>query len=94
MIQMYSSGSSKDKKLLAEAQQMLADSKAKIEYIRMMINKVKHDKENHLDGNCIGTEGAGKLMFLHIHNSFTCLINFFVHCMCVKIKLKFLLESD
>lgn len=61
MIQMYSSGSSKDKKLLAEAQQMLADSKAKIEYIRMMINKVKHDKENNLDGNSVGTEGAGNL---------------------------------
>lgn len=59
MIQMYSSGSSKDKKLLAEAQQMLADSKAKIEYIRMMINKVKHDKENNLDGNSVGSEGAG-----------------------------------
>ncbi|KFM60785.1 Serine/threonine-protein kinase N2, partial [Stegodyphus mimosarum] len=61
MIQMYSSGSSKDKKLLAEAQQMLADSKAKIEYIRMMINKVKHDKENHADGNAVGPEGAAKL---------------------------------
>ncbi|XP_042896261.1 serine/threonine-protein kinase N2 isoform X2 [Parasteatoda tepidariorum] len=54
MIAMYSSGSSKDKKLLAEAQQMLADSKAKIEYIRMMINKVKHD--SHVDGNAFGNE--------------------------------------
>ncbi|KAG8178722.1 hypothetical protein JTE90_023268 [Oedothorax gibbosus] len=61
MIQMYSSGPSKDKKLSAEAQQMLADSKAKIEYIRMMINKVKHDKGNHSDGNTPGIEGAAKL---------------------------------
>ncbi|GIY39159.1 hypothetical protein CEXT_365001 [Caerostris extrusa] len=61
MIQMYSSGSSKDKKLSAEAQQMLADSKAKIEYIRMMINKVKHDKVNNVDGVPVGNEGAAKL---------------------------------
>ncbi|KAI0239240.1 Serine/threonine-protein kinase N2 [Lamellibrachia satsuma] len=37
MIEMYSSGPSKDKKLLAEAQQMFADAKRKIEYIRMQI---------------------------------------------------------
>lgn len=61
MIQMYSSGSSKDKKLSAEAQQMLADSKAKIEYIRMMINKVRHDKGNHTDGSILGIEGAGNV---------------------------------
>ncbi|XP_064457993.1 serine/threonine-protein kinase N2-like isoform X1 [Ornithodoros turicata] len=45
MLQMYSSGSSKDRKLLAEAQQMLVDSKAKIEYIRMMINRVRQSKD-------------------------------------------------
>lgn len=39
MIQMYSSGSSRDKKLLAEAQQMLSDAKTKIEIIRMQILK-------------------------------------------------------
>lgn len=61
MIQMYSSGSSKDKKLLAEAQQMLADSKAKIEYIRMMIMKVKHDKETGGDGNAGLSDSAAKL---------------------------------
>ena len=37
MIEMYSTGPSKDKKLLAEAQQMFADAKRKIEYIRMQI---------------------------------------------------------
>ncbi|CAG0912902.1 unnamed protein product [Notodromas monacha] len=47
MIAMYSSGASKDRKLLAEAQQMLSDSKAKIEYIKMRINKAKQ------------TQGAG-----------------------------------
>lgn len=41
MIQMYSSGASKDKKLLVDAQQMFADAKAKIDYIRMMIMRVK-----------------------------------------------------
>uniref|UniRef100_A0A8C2GL46 protein kinase C n=1 Tax=Cyprinus carpio TaxID=7962 RepID=A0A8C2GL46_CYPCA len=39
MIQMYSNGSSKDRKLLAAAQQMLQDSKTKIEFIRMQILK-------------------------------------------------------
>ncbi|CAG2120026.1 unnamed protein product, partial [Medioppia subpectinata] len=50
MIQMYSGSQVKDsrlnKKLLAEAQQMLADAKAKIEYIRMMIMKVKQKEFN------------------------------------------------
>ncbi|KAH3779309.1 serine/threonine-protein kinase N2-like isoform X2 [Dreissena polymorpha] len=43
LIAMYSSGSSKDRKLLADAQQMLADSKTKIEIIRMQIVKVNQD---------------------------------------------------
>lgn len=37
MIAMYSAGPSRDKKLLAEAQQMLIDAKTKIEVIRMKI---------------------------------------------------------
>lgn len=50
MIQMYSSGPMRDKKLLAEAQQMLADSKAKIEYIKMRRMKAKQSQtENGLD---------------------------------------------
>uniref|UniRef100_A0A8C0G598 Serine/threonine-protein kinase N3 n=1 Tax=Chelonoidis abingdonii TaxID=106734 RepID=A0A8C0G598_CHEAB len=40
MIQMYSNTTSKDRKLLAAAQQMLQDSKTKIELIRMQIVKV------------------------------------------------------
>lgn len=40
---MYSTGSAKDRKLLADAQQMLADSKTKIEIIRMQILKVNQD---------------------------------------------------
>ncbi|XP_078083698.1 serine/threonine-protein kinase N2 [Mustelus asterias] len=40
MIQMYSNGSSKDRKMLAAAQQMLQDSKIKIDIIRMQILKV------------------------------------------------------
>ncbi|GAB1606854.1 serine/threonine-protein kinase N2 isoform X1 [Argonauta hians] len=43
MITMYSSGSSRDKKLLAEAQQMLADAKFKIEIIRMQTLKAAQD---------------------------------------------------
>uniref|UniRef100_A0A3B4UAA3 protein kinase C n=1 Tax=Seriola dumerili TaxID=41447 RepID=A0A3B4UAA3_SERDU len=45
MIQMYSNGSSKDRKLLATAQQMLQDSKTKIEFIRMQILKASQTSE-------------------------------------------------
>ena len=39
MIAMYKNSSSRDKKLLAEAQQMLIDAKSKIDVIRMQILK-------------------------------------------------------
>uniref|UniRef100_A0A8D3DAK5 protein kinase C n=1 Tax=Scophthalmus maximus TaxID=52904 RepID=A0A8D3DAK5_SCOMX len=45
MIQMYSNGPSKDRKLLATAQQMLQDSKTKIEFIRMQILKASQASE-------------------------------------------------
>uniref|UniRef100_A0AAY4E5E3 protein kinase C n=1 Tax=Denticeps clupeoides TaxID=299321 RepID=A0AAY4E5E3_9TELE len=51
MIQMYSNGSSKDRKLLATAQQMLQDSKTKIEFIRMQILKASQASEISLDSN-------------------------------------------
>ncbi|XP_049542048.1 serine/threonine-protein kinase N isoform X5 [Anopheles darlingi] len=48
MIQSISSGHhGRDKKLLAEAHQMLADSKAKIEYLRLKILKVRQNKLNN-----------------------------------------------
>ena len=37
MIQMYSSGASRDKKLLSKAEDMLKDAKTKIEIIRLQI---------------------------------------------------------
>ncbi|XP_028902232.2 serine/threonine-protein kinase N isoform X6 [Zeugodacus cucurbitae] len=47
MIQSLANGHhGRDKKLLAEAQQMLADSKAKIEFLRLRILKVKQNKEH------------------------------------------------
>ncbi|XP_058066941.1 serine/threonine-protein kinase N isoform X2 [Anopheles bellator] len=47
MIQSISNGHhGRDKKLLAEAHQMLADSKAKIEYLRLKILKVRQNKLN------------------------------------------------
>lgn len=49
MIQMYSNGSSKDRKLLATAQQMLQDSKTKIEFIRMQILKASQTSELSFD---------------------------------------------
>uniref|UniRef100_A0A673G150 protein kinase C n=1 Tax=Sinocyclocheilus rhinocerous TaxID=307959 RepID=A0A673G150_9TELE len=51
MIQMYSNGSSKDRKLLATAQQMLQDSKTKIEFIRMQILKASQTSELSFDNN-------------------------------------------
>jgi hypothetical protein len=39
LISMYSAGPSRDKKLLAEAQQMLSDAKTKTGIIRMQIIK-------------------------------------------------------
>ncbi|XP_065092950.1 serine/threonine-protein kinase N isoform X4 [Ochlerotatus camptorhynchus] len=48
MIQSISSGHhGRDKKLLAEAHQMLADSKAKIEFLRLRILKVRQYKLNN-----------------------------------------------
>jgi len=45
MIAEYSSSHGRDKKLLMEAQLMSADSKAKIEYLRMRLMKLKQNKE-------------------------------------------------
>lgn len=62
MIQQYSNGPTRDKKLLAEAQQMLADSKAKIEYIKMRIMKVKQVQSEEMDGkgSADGSRNRGK----------------------------------
>uniref|UniRef100_A0A3P8YXP1 protein kinase C n=1 Tax=Esox lucius TaxID=8010 RepID=A0A3P8YXP1_ESOLU len=51
MIQMYSNGSSKDRKLLATAQQMLQDSKTKIEFIRMQILKASQTNDTNFENN-------------------------------------------
>lgn len=46
MIQSISNGHhGRDKKLLAEAQQMLADSKAKIDFLKLRILKVKRNRQ-------------------------------------------------
>ncbi|XP_069088408.1 serine/threonine-protein kinase N2 isoform X1 [Pleurodeles waltl] len=49
MIQTYSNGPSKDRKLLATAQQMLQDSKTKIEVIRMQILQAVQTNEMAYD---------------------------------------------
>ncbi|KAJ7986667.1 hypothetical protein DPEC_G00342260 [Dallia pectoralis] len=51
MIHMYSNGSSKDRKLLATAQQMLQDSKTKIEFIRMHILKASQTNDTNFEIN-------------------------------------------
>lgn len=57
MIQSLTTGGSRDKKLLAEAQQMLADSKAKIEFLRMRILKVKQSKNHHHPAGDLSSNG-------------------------------------
>lgn len=48
MIQSISVGHhGRDKKLLAEAQQMLADSKAKIEFLKLRILKVRRNGQSN-----------------------------------------------
>lgn len=48
MIQSVTSGHhGRDKKLLAEAQQMLADSKTKIEFLKLRIRKVKQTRTSN-----------------------------------------------
>ncbi|XP_071493732.1 serine/threonine-protein kinase N2-like [Diadema antillarum] len=47
MIHMYSNGPTKDRKLLAEAQQMLQDSRTKIEFIRMQILKAQQAQQQN-----------------------------------------------
>ncbi|XP_072347385.1 serine/threonine-protein kinase N2 [Scyliorhinus torazame] len=56
MIQMYSSGPVKDRKMLSTAQQMLQDSKTKIEVIRMQVRKAVQADELHLEVE----DGQGK----------------------------------
>ncbi|EEC03745.1 retinal homeobox protein, putative [Ixodes scapularis] len=51
MPQMYSCGLSKDRELLAEAQLMQADPKAKIDYIRMMMAHLRQSQDAHAKGN-------------------------------------------
>lgn len=56
MIQMYSNGSTKDRKLLQTAQQMLQDSKTKIDIIKMQIRKAEQADEMHTETE----DGHGK----------------------------------
>jgi hypothetical protein len=58
MIAEYSSNDRKDKKLLMEAQQMSQDSKAKIEYLRMRIMKLKQNQENSNAGGGLTSLGG------------------------------------
>lgn len=46
MIQSLTGGHGRDKKLLAEAQQMLSDSKTKIEFLKLRIRKVKQHRNS------------------------------------------------
>lgn len=63
MIQSLTSGHSRDKKLLAEAQQMLADSRAKIEFLRMRILKVKQNRQQKPPDTASNGESQNKDKF-------------------------------
>lgn len=62
MIQSISSGHhGRDKKLLFEAQQMLADSKAKIEFLKLRILKKRQNRQMALDNNGGGGGSAEEM---------------------------------
>jgi chromosome segregation ATPase len=54
MIQSYRSGSGRDKKILADAEQMLQDSKAKIDYLKMRISKARQNRADYPAGGSFG----------------------------------------
>ncbi|XP_062243988.1 serine/threonine-protein kinase N1 isoform X2 [Platichthys flesus] len=60
MIPIYANGSTKDKKMLQTAQQMLQDSKTKIDIIRMQVRKAvqatEHNDDTQIAGNQDGVE--------------------------------------
>lgn len=67
MIQSLTSGH-RDKKLLAEAQQMLGDSRAKIEYLRMRILKVKQSRQQRHDPSTNGDlPNKGKHVIMNLN---------------------------
>ena len=61
MIAEYSSSHGRDKKLLMEAQLMSSDSKAKIEYLRMRLMKLKQTKEMAQQGESAETNTKSKI---------------------------------
>ena len=71
MISMYKGGSTRDRKLLAEAQQLLVDAKAKIDVIRMQILKAQQQADaggtatGDVDGRCFV---CGGFCFINNYN--------------------------
>ena len=57
MLEMYNSSASKDKKLVAEARQMLEDAKDKIEYIKMQMLRLQQK-----------ADGDSELIFLFFNS--------------------------
>jgi len=68
MIQSLTSGH-RDKKLLQEAQQMLDDSRAKIEFLRMRIMKVRQARQQQQRGDAPPPNGesASKGTYRHYY---------------------------
>jgi serine/threonine-protein kinase N2 len=70
MIQSITSGHhGRDKKLLAEAQQMLADSKAKIEFLKLRILKVRQNRQLNKMGGSVGDENGEARQQRDLENS-------------------------
>lgn len=70
MIQSLSNA--RDKKLLADAQQMFTDSKLKIEYLRMAILKGKQSKQQkeEMKSNCENKNGQIRIIVMIVKNNF------------------------
>ena len=91
MIQSLTSGH-RDKKLLQEAQQMLDDSRAKIEFLRMRIMKLNQAREQqHARGDAAAPNGdatgnKGELE-AELCSFVTCSIRYIYNFNCVLLKL-------
>lgn len=84
MLQSISAGHQRDKKLLAEAHQMLQDSKAKIEYLKLRILKIKQG--SHEDNNSASAGTGGETLSTRLVYD---ILLFFILIRCEKFRQTF-----
>ena len=71
MLQLFSNGPKKDKKLCEEAQAMLKDAKLKIDYIKMQLNKTTNQPDQTHRGDENSICSFKSLLFLSSFNLFS-----------------------